>query len=303
MKFVHRNSLNTIIFIGDKMRFKIFRQHGALNSPSIFDAFEQGLRATGHDIVDSNEDVAVIWSVLWNGRMLPNKAIFDESRKNNKPVIIIEVGNLKRNITWRICLNHIHGLGTFGNDEDLNIDRPAELGIYLSEPKKERKKQILIATQHSKSLQWEGMPAMDQWVYSVVEKIRQQTDQTIILRPHPRSPMPGIEHEFKNVIRQSPNKIVGTYDDFDIQYNYHCVINHNSGVPIHAAIAGTPVICDKSSLAYPVSDSIENILNPTLPDREEWLVRIAHTEWTVEEIAKGIPIMRLQKHILSQLNT
>ena len=42
------------------MRFKLFRQHGALNSPSIFDAFEQGLKAQGHQIVHSNEDVAVI---------------------------------------------------------------------------------------------------------------------------------------------------------------------------------------------------------------------------------------------------
>jgi len=285
------------------MRFKLFREHGALNSPDIFNAFEQGLKHTGHEVVSDNEDVAVIWSVLWNGRMLPNKLIFENARKNNKPIVIIEVGNLKRNITWRICLNHIHGLGTFGNDSNLDIDRPADLGIYLKEENKYRSKSILIATQHSKSLQWEGMPSTDAWVYSVVEKIREKTDQTIVLRPHPRSPMPGIEHEFKNVIRQNLIKVNGTYDDFDIRYDYHCVINHNSGVPIHAAIAGTPVICDSSSLAYPVSDTFENILNPVLPDRQEWLVKVAHTEWTVEEIAKGIPIKRLENHILAQLNS
>lgn len=285
------------------MRFKLIRQHGALNSPPIFDALEQGIKNASHQVVDNNEDIPVIWSVLWNGRMLPNKEIFENARRNNKPILIIEVGNLKRNITWRICLNHIHGLGTFGNDDDLDIDRPAQLGLELKQINTNRKEGILIATQHSKSLQWEGMPPMDRWVYSVVEKIRQKTDQTIILRPHPRSPMPGIEHEFKNVIRQTPNKINGTYDDFDINYNYHCVINHNSGVPIHAAIAGTPVMCDVSSLAYPVSDTLDNILNPILPAREEWLIKLAHTEWTVEEIARGIPIKRLEKYILSQLNS
>ena len=285
------------------MRFRLFREHGALNSPEIFNAFEQGLKHAGHEVVSDNEDISVIWSVLWNGRMLPNKLVFERARQSNKPIIIIEVGNLKRNITWRICLNHIHGLGIFGNDDDLDIDRPAELGIYLKEENKNRSKSILIATQHSKSLQWEGMPSVDAWIYSVVEKIRQKTDQTIVLRPHPRSPMPGIEHEFKNVIRQNPVKIDGTYDDFDIRYDYHCVINHNSGVPIHAAIAGTPIICDSSSLAYPVSDTFENILNPVLPDRQEWLVKVAHTEWTVEEISKGIPIKRLENHILAQLNS
>jgi len=285
------------------MRFKLFRQHGALNSPNIFDAIEQGIKNAGHEVVDSNEDIPVIWSVLWNGRMLPNKQIFEAARRNNKPIMIIEVGNLKRNVTWRICINHIHGLGIFGNDENLDIDRPAELGLNLKQINQNRKREILIATQHSKSLQWENMPSMTDWTLGMIEKIRQKTEMRINIRPHPRSPMPGIEHEFKNVTRQTPVHVKNSYDDFDIDYNYHCVINHNSGVPIHAALAGTPVICDRSSLAYPVSDTIENILDPKLPDREEWLVKLAHTEWTVEEIARGIPIKRLEKQLESQLNS
>ena len=96
------------------MRFKLYRQFGALNSPSIFDAFQQGLLAQGHKVVDDNEDISVIWSVLWNGRMSSNQQIYERCRRDNKPIIIIEVGNLKRNVTWRICLNHINGLGTNG---------------------------------------------------------------------------------------------------------------------------------------------------------------------------------------------
>ena len=285
------------------MRFKLFRENGALNSPPIFDAFEQGLKQAGHEVVTENQDVSVIWSVLWNGRMARNQFVYEEAVKKNKPVIIIEVGNLKRNVTWRICLNHINGLGEFANNTNLDPERPSKLGIKLYDIQpNERRNQILIATQHGKSLQWQGMPSMADWTLNTIEEIRKRTDMTIVIRPHPRSPMPGIEHEFKNVIRQDPIKLNGTYDDFDIQYNYHCVINHNSGPPIHAAIAGTPVICDKSSLAYPVSDTMENILNPTLPDRKDWLIKLCHTEWTVEEISKGIPIKRLEKDILKQLS-
>lgn len=281
------------------MKFKLFRENGALNSPSIFDAFEKGLKQAGHTVVAQNQDVSVIWSVLWNGRMARNQVIYQEAIKNNKPIIIIEVGNLKRNITWRICLNHINGMGKFANTTNLDHTRPAKLGIALREIDPEwRHEKILIATQHNKSLQWQDMPTMSDWTLGIIEQIRKRTEMPIIIRPHPRSPMTGIEHEFKNVDRQVPNKINGTYDDFDIDYNYHCVINHNSGPPIHAAIAGTPVICDKSSLAYPVSDTIENIVSPTLPDREEWLVKLCHTEWTVDEIAQGIPITRLEKDIL-----
>jgi hypothetical protein len=286
------------------MRFKLFRENGALNSPEIFNAFERGVIAAGHEVVDTNHDISVIWSVLWNGRMTKNQIIYEDAIKNDKPIIIIEVGNLKRNITWRICLNHINGLGKFANYTNLDPYRPEKLGIKLYNIQSEqRRPQILIATQHSKSLQWQGMPSMADWTLNMIEEIRKRTDMTIVMRPHPRSPMPGIEHEFKNVIRQDPIKVNGTYDDFDIQYNYHCVINHNSGPPIHAAIAGTPVICHESSLAYPVSDKIENILNPSLPDREEWLLRLTHTEWTIEEISQGIPLKRLEKDIISQINS
>ena len=285
------------------MRFKLFRENGALNSPPIFDAFEQGLKRLGHEIVSENQDVSVIWSVLWNGRMLQNESIYNDCIKHNKPVVIIEVGNLKRNTTWRICLNHINGLGKFANNTNLDPDRPSKLGIrlYDIQPDK-RQKAILIGTQHSKSLQWKGMPSMATWTMNIIDEIQKRVDLPIYIRPHPRSPMPGIEHEFKNVFRQEPIKIKGTYDDFNIAYNYHCVINHNSGVPIHAAISGTPVICDRSSLAYPVSDAIENIANPTLPDREDWLIKLCHTEWTVDEISQGIPIKRLENDILKQIS-
>lgn len=284
------------------MRFKLFRENGALNSPPIFDAFESGLRNAGHESVSENQDVSVIWSVLWSGRMIKNQQIYEEARKNNKPIVIIEVGNLKRNITWRISLNHINGLGEFVNNTNLDENRPEKLGIFVRNTNLDRKKAILICTQHNRSLQWKGMPPMTTWTMNTIKEIQNRTDMPIYIRPHPRSPMPGIEHEFKNVFRQNPIKIDGTYDDFNIEYDYHCVVNHNAGPPIHAAIAGTPIICDKSSLAYPVSDIMDNIANPTLPDRTEWLIKLCHTEWTVEEIAQGIPIKRLEKEIINQLN-
>ena len=285
------------------MRFKIYRENGALNSPPIFNAFEQGVKSIGHEIVNNDEDVAVIWSVLWNGRMRNNQKIYEDYRLLGKPVIIIEVGNLKRNITWRICLNHINGLGEFANNKNLDNDRPKKLGINLKPVNKNRNEKILIATQHQKSLQWNGMPTMSTWTLQTIENIRKLTDMPILVRPHPRSPLPGIDIEFPNVKLQQPLHLPGTYDDFDIDYNYHCVINHNSGPPIHAAIAGTPIICDKSSLAYPVSSTLEQILNPSLPDREEWLIKLTHTEWTLDEIKSGIPLKRLEENLKKQIKS
>jgi hypothetical protein len=95
----------------------------------------------------------------------------------------------------------------------------------------------------------------------------------------------------------SPKIIPGSYDDFDIDYNYHCVVNHNSGPAVQAAVFGTPVICDSSSLAGELSGNIENIESINLPDRTEWFLKLCHTEWTTDEISQGIPLERILKKI------
>jgi len=276
------------------MRFKLYRQYGALNSQSIFDAFALGAQSLGHSIVDDHEDVAVIWSVLWSGRMSRNREVYQQCRNIKKSVIIIEVGNLRRNHTWRISLNHINNLGEFANDRDLDSTRPKKLGVDLRDRGSDQRPDILIACQHSHSLQWEGMPPMKTWVENTVKQIRAKSQRKIIVRPHPRS-LFGLD--IPGVTLERPRLISGSYDDFDIFYNYHCVINHNSGPAVQAAIQGVPVLCDSTSLASDLSITWDQIETPMMPDRQEWFLRLCHTEWTVEEISQGMPLARLMSKI------
>jgi len=274
------------------MKLKIYREFGALNSEPIFNAVESGIKRIGWQLCNDNEDIPVIWSVLWGGRMRNNQVVYNQARFKNKPVLIVEVGNLKRNETWRISLNHINNLGEFANDTNLDELRPEKLGIFLNDRNENRKNKILIATQHKLSLQWQGQKSMEDWTEDKIKEIRQFSDRPVIIRPHPRSPF------VRNIVGadlELPKKIKDTYDDFDIDYNYHCVINFNSGPAVQAAIKGTPIICDRTSLAFPVSDTIENIEKVTLPDRQDWFLKLCHTEWTVEEIFKGIPFARLKE--------
>jgi len=272
------------------MRFRLYREYGALNSAPVFNAFEQGIKSLGHEIVQNHEEVAVIWSVLWAGRMRPNKDVYRRCKENNIPVIIIEVGNLLRGRSWRICLDNINGAGTFGNDRDLDPKRTDKLGIRLRPVNPNRKSEILIASQHHSSLQWEGMPTMAQWVERTVTKLKDYTDRKIIIRPHPRC---TFSLNLNNSTVEYPKIIQGSYDDFDIDYGYHCVINHNSGPAVQASIHGVPVICDTSSLAAELSNTIEKIESVTVPNRDEWFLKLCHTEWTLDEIAHGIPLSRL----------
>lgn len=276
------------------MRVKIYRQFGALNSKPVFDSLATGLKKLGHEIVEADEEMAVIWSVLWSGRMQNNSKVYASSKKRNIPVMIVEVGNLKRNITWRLSLDNINGEGKFANIGDLNLSRIKKLGVSLKEPKLNRGSNILIACQHQKSLQWQGLPSTDVWVKELVNTVRQYSDRKIVVRPHPRNmfnlSLPGVFLEY-------PKKINTTYDDFDINYDVHAVINHNSGPAVQAAIEGTPVVCDRSSLAYPVSDQLQNIERIQLLDREKWFLNLCHTEWTLPELESGEPIEKILTHL------
>lgn len=276
------------------MRFRLYREYGALNSVEIFNAFSKGLKSLGHTEVTKNEDISVIWSVLWKGRMKFNQQVYETAKKQGRPVMIIEVGNLKRGTTWRISIDNINGNGEFGNTIDLDPERPKKIGVNLHLEKNNRRSEILICSQLPESLQWQNMPPMELWIKRVVEQIKKYSDRKIIIRPHPRSfvrvNLPGTQLEI-------PKKLPHTYDDFDIDYNFHCVINHNSGPAVQAAIFGSPVICDVSSLAHPVSDTIENIEKIHLPDREKWFLSLCHTEWTADEISSGIPLERILKKL------
>jgi len=277
------------------MKFSLWTQYGALNSKPVFDAFANSLNNNGHDVAynDLSADVNVIWSVLFNGRMAGNKAVWEQQ----KPTIVLEVGGINRGTTWKVGLNGINRDAYFGPSGN-SSDRVRLLGLQVK-PWKYGGEHILIAGQHDKSLQWKDMPSMSTWVHDTITFIRAQTDRPIIFRPHPRCPLPAIEHDFKGVKRQEPLQIKGSYDDFDMQFNnIWATVSWSSNPGIHSIINGVPAFTGPSSLAFDVAEqNLRNIENPLYGDRTQWLNDYAHTEYTIGEISQGIPL----KHLTSKL--
>jgi hypothetical protein len=280
------------------MKFSLWTQYGALNSKPVFDAFRHSLIQAGHTVHDNypNADVDVIWSVLWSGRMSANKAIWDSAQAQRKPVVVLEVGGIIRNTTWKVGLNGINKGAFFsvGND----AARANSLGLVLK-PWRTQGDHILICGQHDRSLQWQHMPNLSQWFTETIKEIRKYSDRKIVIRPHPRCPITPVENQFKNVIKQMPIKRAGTYDDYDIRFdNAHAVVSWTSNPGIRAVINGYPVFTGPNSLAQPVANhTLTDIEIPQMPDRQQWLNDYAHTEWTIQEISKGLPLKYLTEHL------
>jgi hypothetical protein len=276
------------------MRVSIFDQYGALNSAPVFAAVRAGLDRIGvqYTSMDSSADVAVIWSMLWAGRMKPNQQIWELYRSTGRPVIVVEVGMLRRGLTWKLGVNGTGLLADYG--QELIPNRANTLGLGVT-PWTNSGYNIVIACQRSDSEQWAGQPPTIAWLTETARKIRQHSDRPIVIRPHPRQRIANIP----GCVIESPKPIPGTYDSFDYDQclkTAWTVINHNSGPGTQAILKGVPAFVGSSSLAMPVGNlDIANIENPLRPDRSQWIEQLAHTEWTIPEIESGLPLQRLLK--------
>lgn len=264
----------------------------ALNSKPVMSAVLESLQHRGVRVLENHweADAAIIWSVLWSGRMRDNRQVYEHYRRRGRPVIIVEIGALQRGRTWKISVNHVGSQGYYGHDHDLDLDRPRALGMKL-EPVSRRGSHVVIAMQHARSLQTQDIN-LQQWLTNTVRAVRRFTDRPIVVRPHPRSPIqvpPDL-----GVTVQTPQKLPYTYDSFDLDLDCHAVVNINSGPGIQAAVAGVRPVVQGSSLAYPVRCDINMIDSPYEVDRDQWLIQICHTEYTVDEIQSGLWISRIE---------
>jgi len=273
------------------MNISIFNQFGALNSGPVFEAFRNGckkhrIRVTEHNM---SADVAVIWSQLWTGRMAPNRSVWEAFSAAGRPVIVLEVGQLNRGVTWKMGINGVNARGWFG--EGMEPGRAKKLAVRLQPW--HQGDHILVAMQRSDSEQWAGLPPAQQWLDQTITGIREHTDRAIVVRPHPRQklqPKMGIKF-------QTPLALRGTYDEFDFRSNLTkawAVINENSGPGSQAVLDGVPAFVGAYSMAAPVANLDYSLIEkPRMPDRTAWLDNLCHTEWTLGEITTGTPIARL----------
>jgi hypothetical protein len=284
------------------MKIEIWPEYGPLNSKPIFDAFIESLRNAGEQVYINqsvNADVAVIWSVLWRGRMQSYQKIWEQYRAQGKPVIVIEVGGLRRNQSFKIGINGINRKADFANQEVDNKRWP--LFKHTFKPWNPTGDIIVICGQHDASEQWKGLPRMSTWIEQQINEIRKYTTRPILVRPHPRNHIQFRENDFKNVKIRLPKRDYKTYDDTDFKATLErtwAVVNHSSNPAMEAVINGIPVFVSEDSLCHDVGNlGFADINTPAMPNRQNWANMLSYTEWFKDEIQKGIPWSRIKKRL------
>lgn len=284
------------------MRLEVWTDHGPQNSKPIFDAFVKSLKDAGDTVYlnkSANADVAVIWSVLWRGRMEQYKRIWNDYRSRGKPVIVLEVGGLRRNESFKIGINGINRDADFANQTF--DDKRWPLFRHTLKQWNPTGDMIVICGQHDASEQWKGLPRMEKWIIQQIREIRKYTTRPILVRPHPRNTIQFKESDFENVKVRLPKRDFRTYDDTDFKVTLErtwAVVNHSSNPAMEAVIRGIPVFVSESSLCHDVGNiELADINTPAMPSRLNWANWLSYTEWFKDEIEAGLPWARIRKRL------
>ncbi len=292
------------------MKIAVFKDTAAKAGRPVMDAFIHSIRDEDHIVCTNDQrpdaDVVVIWSVLLN--MYGRKPIYDYY-KNKSKILVIEVGGLLRNQTWRMGIGGINALANFANDDIDHVDdsRVVKLGLKLK-PWNELGKSgpIIICLQNTKSEAWTGGP-INTWLQDTLEHVRSQSNRPILVRHHPRhkSNIQKVIKNFHNVNEDIPHFVTGDIVDFDKRLETaYCVINYNSNPAIEAVMAGVPVMVHDSSLCREVGNPLNADINVLRHhDRQHWLNKLSYCEWFVDEIKQGIPWRRLKNKLHNDTKT
>jgi len=286
--------------MSQSLRISFFEQYGAIGSREIFDSFKRGFLKNNVSVRshDMDADIAVIWSVLWRGKMAQNKIVWDRYKKAGKSIIVLESGTLDRGKLFRVGINGIN-LGCYDYITEKDPNRPDKLGLRLKDWTNTGE-HILFCTQHHTSQQWVDREDLRTYIEHTIKTVRNFSDRKIMLRTHPRNRIAyDTVAKFKNVV-YSPAKNINESDDFYRALETAFVtINYSSSPGIESVVGGTPVIVSPKSLAYPMTSDFKDLENLKYPDRQQWFRDICHTEWTKQELEDG----SIQRQLLTMIGS
>jgi hypothetical protein len=260
-------------------------------------AMMAGIRRLGLDkvqhLLDSDyrgtpdADVAVFYGVA--GKL---KQVMEDYIAAGKKALYIDLGYWGRHMGGRrqgfhkIVLNGRHPTPYYRNLLHAK-DRWKKFGLGIAAWKKPTPdKAILVAGISAKGARFEGFEPLT-WEANAISQIRKVTDRRIIYRPKPTCP-------FATPIRGVDYSPPGEPLDL-VLAKTACVVSHHSNTNIESLLRGIPsytqegVAIDQSQTDF---SKIEEFV--MRDDREQWCADIAYTQWSVAEMAQGLPWLRMK---------
>ena len=178
--------------------------------------------------------------------------------------------------------------GEYANRNSNNTrwaDIQKSLNLELK-PWRQQGDHILICLQRDSGWNAKGFEQQT-WLNKTIKIIRHQTKKPILVRPHPANKIDWhkITNNYSNVAIS--NSMARTLDQ-DLA-GAHAAVFFNSSSSVAAVLAGVPVfVSDDSAVTYDIANqSTRDILNPAMPDRQQWLWDLSSAHWSIDQSRNG----------------
>lgn len=275
--------------------------------PLILTNFMQGVSAcndiavphVGTNII--NCDVALVQGFVHDNsknstHLNLRKAVIDSQRALHKRSLIVDSnlflyadpGNTKRYL--RYSYDGVFPTTGFYFDTVVDPNRwtkiSKDLGLSL-QPWRKTGEHILICLQRNGG--WSmGEVSSTEWLHKTIAKIKSHSNRPIVVRPHP-----GDSKTADSLIIKYPGVSISKNTNLlDDLRNCWCTITYNSSPGVASVIEGIPTfITDsipKNSQSFSVGNiDLSTIENPLMPERQQWIEKIAMSHWNFNELKDG----------------
>lgn len=269
----------------------VYRISGHTRSKVITEAMFKGIRKVG-DAVEfktsaafvPNEGVAIFYGLA--GKL--SHAIKEQTEAGGTAVYIdLGYWGRRKGGRWsgyhKIVVNSRHPTAYFQNVEHAP-DRLKTFGVHPAPWGEGR--HILVAGMGPKAAQAEGMKDRE-WEIEAIRVLKEHTNRPIVYRPKPNAPKCS---PIEGASFSPPTQALDA-----VLENCHAVVTHHSNVAVDGLVKGIPAFCAEGvSLPMGTSD-LSLIEEPLRPDgRKQWLANLAYCQWSVAEMATGLPWAHLK---------
>lgn len=286
--------------------------------PLILDNFLLGVNSSGDTGIAQRAmqaipcDVALIQGFVHDhGKQLPHlqlrKNAIDLQKQNGKRSLIVD-SNLflyadpKNTKTYlRYSYDGVFPTTGFYFDKDIDSSRwekiSQNLGISLK-PWRTDGNHILICLQRNGGWSMRGLSVVD-WLNQIILEIRKYSSKRpIVVRAHPG------DKKIKSILRINHKNVRLSVNEklVDDLKGAWATIVYNSSPSVASTIEGIPTFLTDPlphhSQSFNVANlSLENLENPKMPSRQEWIERLSMCHWNFDELKSGEAWQFFRKYI------
>jgi hypothetical protein len=271
------------------------------NKVMLMDNFNAGVIANGDEVIefrdnrlpDQKLDAGFVLGYTLEDNF--RKKIIDYLKKQNIPSIFVDSNILhysRKEHEWhRYSLNTVYpDTGTYFFKE-LNDHKWLTFsqwhGVEL-QPWRHSGNHILVLAQRPKGFNM--FTDQDEWLANTIAKIRQYSSRPIMIRMHPGDgtrfkQIEKLQKRYGNSITISEHE--GIREALE---NCWCSVGYASTPNVVSAIEGIPVYVEEPTKSWAQDvcfNDLSQIENPPMPDRSQWVNKIANIHWSNGEVKSG----------------